>query len=89
MINESILRVATIDYLLLILARQVASSPWNKLQSVLESAASQVVPSAPWRIAVEALESDRVQQAVKNIKDGVRSPQAQTTADQQRMFSTV
>jgi excisionase family DNA binding protein len=51
--------------------------------------ASQVVPTAPWRIAVEALESDRVRQAVKNIKDGVRSPQAQTTTDQQIIFSAV
>ena len=51
--------------------------------------ACQVVPTAPWRIAVEALESDRVKQAVKNIKDGVRSPRAQTTTDQQAIFSAV
>ena len=51
--------------------------------------ACQVVPTAPWRIAVEALESERVKQAVKNIKDGVRSPRAQTTTDQQAIFSAV
>jgi hypothetical protein len=51
--------------------------------------ACQVVPTAPWRIAVEALESDRVKQAVKNIKDGVRSPRAQNTTDQQAIFSAV
>lgn len=49
--------------------------------------ATQVVPSAPWQISVEALESDRVKQAVRNIKDGVRSPHAQTAPNQQAIFS--
>jgi excisionase family DNA binding protein len=49
--------------------------------------ASQVLPCAPWRICVEALESDEVKQAVRNIKNGVRIPQPQTPVEQQAFFS--
>ena len=50
--------------------------------------ATQVVPLAPWQIGIDALESDRVKQAVKNIKDGVRSPRTRTVPGQQAIFST-
>jgi DNA invertase Pin-like site-specific DNA recombinase len=49
--------------------------------------ATQVVPCAPWQISVEALDSDRVKQAVKNIKDGVRAPRARNVQDQHSIFS--
>ena len=49
--------------------------------------AMQIVPLAPWQIRIDALESDRVKQAVKNIKDGVRSPRTRTVPDQQAIFS--
>ena len=49
--------------------------------------ASQVVPLAPWQIPLDVLESDRVKHAVKNIKDGVRSPQLRIAQNQQAMFS--
>ena len=49
--------------------------------------AMQVVPLAPWQIRIEVLESDPVKKAVKNIKDGVRIPQAETVPDQQSIFS--
>jgi DNA invertase Pin-like site-specific DNA recombinase len=49
--------------------------------------ASQIVPFAPWQIAIEALGSDRIQRAVKSIKDGVRSPQTQAATEQQVIFS--
>jgi DNA invertase Pin-like site-specific DNA recombinase len=48
---------------------------------------SQIVPLAPWQIPVDMLESDRVKHAVKNIKDGVRSPLPRIEQDQQAMFS--
>lgn len=51
--------------------------------------ATQVVPLAPWQIGIEVLESDRVKQAVKNIKDGVHSPRAQAVPDEQQSFQQV
>jgi excisionase family DNA binding protein len=52
-------------------------------------AATQVVACAPWQIPVEALDTEVVRTAVKNIKDRVRVPQAQIVEAQQSMFSGV
>jgi excisionase family DNA binding protein len=49
--------------------------------------AEQVVPCAPWQIQLEALESEGVKRAIKNIKDGVRRRQTLITEDQQVIFS--
>lgn len=49
--------------------------------------AEQVVPCAPWQIQLEALESEGVKQAIKDIKDGVRKRQTLTAEDQQVIFS--
>jgi hypothetical protein len=48
--------------------------------------ASQVVACAPWQIPVEALGSERVSQAVSEIKARVRVPQTQRSDQQQTMF---
>ncbi len=50
-------------------------------------AATQVVACAPWQIPAEALDTDAVRQAVRDIKSGVRRPQAQVGEHQQSMFS--
>jgi DNA invertase Pin-like site-specific DNA recombinase len=51
--------------------------------------ADQVVPCAPWRISLAALDSDVIQQAVQRIKDGLRSPQTQLTEAPNDLFSIV
>lgn len=50
--------------------------------------ASQVVACAPWQIPVEALESETVRTAVRNMKQRVRVPQTQKDTQQKLMFST-
>ncbi len=50
-------------------------------------AATQVVPCAPWQIAIAALDSAAVRTAVKKIKKGVRIPRTLLDDKQQRMFS--
>jgi hypothetical protein len=50
--------------------------------------ASQVVAFAPWEIPVEAVESERVRRAIRNIKNRVRSLQTQNDGEQQSIFST-
>ena len=49
--------------------------------------ASQVLACAPWQISVEALDSDVVKEAVKNIKDRILIPQTRSVDKQQTMFS--
>jgi excisionase family DNA binding protein len=49
--------------------------------------ATQIVVGAPWQIRVEALESETVKQSVGNIKNGIRVPQSQNTAEQYAIFS--
>lgn len=49
--------------------------------------ATQVVPCAPWQISVKLLESDQVQEEIKKIKNGVRSPRTQIVQNQQAIFS--
>lgn len=49
--------------------------------------ATQVVACAPWQIPAEALDTKAVQKAVEDIKNGVRSPQAQVGEQQQPLFS--
>jgi len=51
--------------------------------------ATQVVPCAPWEISVEALESELVRKAVINVKNRVRTPQAQTEQNQTHLFSNI
>jgi hypothetical protein len=52
-------------------------------------AATQAVTCAPWQIAADALDSEAVRQAVRDIKSGVRRPQAQVAEQQQSMFSAL
>jgi hypothetical protein len=49
--------------------------------------ATQVVASAPWQIVAEALNTEVVRQAVREVKNGMRSPRAHVAEEQQSMFS--
>jgi excisionase family DNA binding protein len=49
--------------------------------------ADQVVPCAPWKIPVAALDSEAIRQAVKRIKDGSSSPQTLSAQEQEVLFS--
>jgi excisionase family DNA binding protein len=49
--------------------------------------AVQVVAFAPWQIPVEALETEAIKKAVKNIRSRIRLPQAQVADQQESMFS--
>jgi excisionase family DNA binding protein len=49
--------------------------------------AAQVVACAPWQISRAALEMETVRKVVKNIKNRIRAPQAQTLQPQPLMFS--
>jgi DNA-directed RNA polymerase subunit N (RpoN/RPB10) len=53
-----------------------------------ELQADQVVPCAPWRIPVAALDIEAVQQAVQRIKAGSHRPRTQMAPDQEALFST-
>lgn len=66
----------------------VSSTSIRRLIKLKQLRAQQVVPCAPWQIPVEALESDTVSKAVKNIKARIRVPQTQNTDRQQSMFPT-
>jgi excisionase family DNA binding protein len=48
--------------------------------------ASQVVACAPWQIPIEALDSDLVREAVKDIRDRIHVPQTRSVDEQQTMF---
>jgi excisionase family DNA binding protein len=49
--------------------------------------ANQVVPCAPWQISVEELDSEAIQETVRNIRDGLRSPRTQVSREQELLFS--
>ena len=49
--------------------------------------ARQVVPCAPWQIAMEALDSEAIRKEATPIKNRVRIPQRQSIEGQQSMFS--
>jgi hypothetical protein len=70
-------------------AQRLQVSPASVRRMVSEKIlpARQVVPSAPWEIPVEALDSARVREAVTRIKNRIRVPQTQTAEGQQTMFS--
>jgi excisionase family DNA binding protein len=72
-------------------AQRLGISPTSirRLIELNKLPATQVVACAPWQIQLDALESDAVRTAVKNIKGRVRVPQTQNDSEQQSMFSTV
>ena len=65
----------------------VSTTTVRRLIEQKKLAATQVVPCAPWQIAIAALDSAAVRTAVKKIKKGVRIPRTLLDDKQQRMFS--
>jgi DNA invertase Pin-like site-specific DNA recombinase len=65
----------------------VSSTSIRRLIKLKKMPANQVVACAPWQIPIEALESEEVLKAVKNIKARVRGPRTQGSDQQQAMFS--
>jgi DNA invertase Pin-like site-specific DNA recombinase len=47
----------------------------------------QIVECAPWRIPVEALDTEPVRRAAANLRNRVRVPQSESSAEQQSIFS--
>jgi DNA invertase Pin-like site-specific DNA recombinase len=72
-------------------AQRLGVSPTSvrRLIELKKLQASQVVACAPWQIPVEALDSDAVRMAVRNIKARLRVPQTQNGSQQQTMFSVI
>jgi excisionase family DNA binding protein len=70
-------------------AQRLGISPTSvrRLIELKKLPASQVVGCAPWQIPADALESNAVRQAVKNIKARVRVPQTQNGNQQHALFS--
>jgi excisionase family DNA binding protein len=64
----------------------VSSTSIRRLIKLKKMPATQVVPCAPWQIPIEALDSEEVRKAVKNIKARVRVPRTQSGDQQQAMF---
>jgi excisionase family DNA binding protein len=64
----------------------VSSTSIRRLIKLKKMPATQVVPCAPWQIPIEALDSEEVRKAVKNIKARVRVPRTQSGNQQQAMF---
>ena len=67
----------------------VSSTSIRRLIELKKIPASQVVACAPWQIPVEALNSEAVLKAVRNIKARVRVPPTQDGNQQPIMFSVV
>jgi excisionase family DNA binding protein len=65
----------------------VSSTTIRRLIELKKLPATQVVACAPWQIPVEALDSEIVRKAVKDIKARVRVPQTHGSGQQQTMFS--
>ena len=65
----------------------VSSTSIRRLIKLKKVPANQVVACAPWQIPIEALESEEVRQAVRNIKARVSVPRTQGGDKQQAMFS--
>lgn len=71
-------------------AQRLGVSP-TSVRRLIESKklpATQVIACAPWQIASEALQSEAVREAVRNMKARVRVPQTQGSNEQQILFST-
>jgi excisionase family DNA binding protein len=64
----------------------VSSTSIRRLIEQKKMPANQVVPCAPWQIPVEALDSEEVRRAVRNIKARIRVPRTQNSGQQQAMF---
>lgn len=67
----------------------VSSTSIRRMIKLKKMPATQVVASAPWQIATEALESEEVRKAVRNIKARARAPRTQGIDQQQAMFPMV
>lgn len=64
----------------------VSTTTVRRLIEQKKLAATQVVPCAPWQIAIAALDATAVRTAVNKIKNGVRVPRTLLDDKQQRMF---
>jgi hypothetical protein len=64
----------------------VSSTSIRRLIKLKTMPANQVVECAPWQIPIEALESEEVRKAVRNIKARIRVPRTQGSDQQQAMF---
>jgi DNA invertase Pin-like site-specific DNA recombinase len=64
----------------------VSTTTVRRLIEQKKLAATQVVPCAPWQIAIAALDAAAVRTAVNKIKNGVRVPRTLLDDKQQRMF---
>jgi DNA invertase Pin-like site-specific DNA recombinase len=64
----------------------VSTTTVRRLIEQKKLAATQVVPCAPWQIAIAALDAAAVRTAVNKIKNGVRVPRTLRDDKQQRMF---
>lgn len=67
----------------------VSSTSIRRMVKLKKMPATQVVACAPWQIAIEALESEEVRKAVRNIKARVRAPRTEGSDQQQAMFPMV
>ena len=67
----------------------VSSTSIRRLIELKKLPANQVVACAPWQIPIEALESEEVRRAVRNIKARVCVPQTQSSDQQQAMFPMI
>jgi hypothetical protein len=65
----------------------VSSTTVRRLIRNNQLPAQQVVPCAPWEIAVDALGTETVRQAIRDIKRRVASPRTPTVTDQPSMFT--
>jgi hypothetical protein len=74
--------------------------PWSKQSTIEPESAErteddraenlarwQIVECAPWRIPVEALDTEPVRKAAANLRNRVRFPQSESSAEQQSIFS--
>jgi len=64
----------------------VSSTSVRRLIELKKMPANQVMPCAPWQIPVEALDSEEVRRAVRNIKVRAHVPRTQNSDQQQTMF---
>jgi excisionase family DNA binding protein len=65
----------------------VSSTTIRRLIELKKIPATQVVACAPWQIPVEALDSEIVRKAARNIKARVRVPRTHRSDQQQTIFS--
>lgn len=67
----------------------VSSTSIRRMIKLEKMPATQVVACAPWQIAIEALESEEIRKAVRNIKARARAPRTQGSNQQQAMLPMV